>query len=189
MSQNLISLETDRLRLSAWREQDLPALRDMCSDPEVMRFFPKILDESEFIDLKHRMDEHFEFNGWGFFSVQLKATDECIGFVGLINLNPKFTFAPGVEIGWRLAKRFWRKGLATEAAQACLHFAFTTIGVDKVYALTTPQNEPSQKVMRRLGMENTYQNFLHPMLAADHALAEHVLYKIEKLDWEARTND
>lgn len=90
---------------------------------------------------------------------------------------------PCVEIGWRLAKKHWGKGYASEAGLAALKFAFETLHLNEVYAFTPVSNLKSRAVMQRLGMINTDKNFEHPMVLEDHVLREHVLYKIDKQSW------
>ena len=83
-----------------------------------------------------------------------------------------------------MAKPFWGKGYATEAAQAALKFAFKKLKFVQVYSFTSVSNKRSQAVMERLNMLNTVANFEHPLIPADHPLREHVLYKISQADWK-----
>jgi RimJ/RimL family protein N-acetyltransferase len=62
--------------------------------------------------------------GWGFWAVELKSTNSFIGFVGLHQAEVELLFSPCVEIGWRLSKKYWNNGYATEAGRAALKFAF-----------------------------------------------------------------
>mgnify|MGYP000312505061 CR=1 FL=1 len=73
-------------------------------------------------------------NGWGFWAVELKHSQEFIGFTGLHAQPERFDFSPCVEIGWRLDSKFWHQGYATEAARACLYFAFSVLDLDEVVA-------------------------------------------------------
>lgn len=76
-------------------------------------------------------------------------------------------------------------GYATEAARAALDFAFTELALEDVVSFTAVINKRSQKLMQCLGMTDTQDNFSHPMLDAEHRLAEHVLYKITRQEWQA----
>ncbi|PHR00269.1 MAG: GNAT family N-acetyltransferase, partial [Halomonas sp.] len=106
-----------------------------------------------------------------------------IGFVGLHIPKESMPFSPCVELGWRLAKRYWGMGYATEAAKESLRYAFTHLGLDEVVSFTTVGNIRSQSVMEKIGM--TYvSNFQHPDLQPSDPLCEHVLYKISKDQWE-----
>ena len=109
--------------------------------------------------------------------------------MGLNETHADLPFAPSVEIGWRLDKKYWGQGYATEAAHASLKFAFETLAIDEVVAFTAVINKRSQLVMECIGMTNTQDNFYHPALAPHHDLAEHVLYKITKRQWLERVTD
>ena len=180
-------LQTPRLYLRQWRASDFPVFAQINADPEVMRYFPKVLSSKLSDTIAHKCQQLIEKNGWGFWAVSLKdcasETDNFIGFVGLNHTHADMPFAPSVEIGWRLHKDYWGQGYATEAAQAALQFAFEELKLSEVVAFTAVINTPSQKVMQRIGMIDTQENFYHPMLAADHKLAEHVLYKINRQQW------
>jgi ribosomal-protein-alanine N-acetyltransferase len=85
---------------------------------------------------------------------------------------------PCVEIGWRLGKRFWGNGYATEGAQAILNYAFVELGLEEVLAWTTSANIRSQNVMKRLQMMyDPHCDFQHPSLPEGHPLRPHVLYR------------
>lgn len=89
-----------------------------------------------------------------------------------------------MEIGWRLIKKSWGNGYATEAAQEALDYAFNTLNLSEVVSFTTISNIRSRSVMERLGFSNTRQNFEHPDIQKGHPLSEHVLYKITKQEWQ-----
>ena len=78
---------------------------------------------------------------------------------------------------------FWGLGYAPEAAEKALEFAFEELNAPSVYAFTTLQNLPSQRVMLKLGMVNTNQDFSHPKVAKGHRLERHCLYKITQKQW------
>lgn len=88
-----------------------------------------------------------------------------------------------VEIGWRLAREYWGKGYATEAAKASLDIGFRKLDLEEVYSFTSVSNWKSRAVMERLNMVNTKSNFEHPMIPQNSPLREHVLYKIDKQTW------
>ncbi len=79
-------------------------------------------------------------------------TGTFIGFVGLRDVPDNLSFAPGVEVGWRLARPFWGRGYATEAASAALTFGFETVGLTEIVSYTSAINLRSRRVMERLGM-------------------------------------
>ncbi len=186
------TLETERLYLRQWQAIDFALFAQINADPEVMRYFPKVLSTKLSDAIANKCQQLIRNNGWGFWAVSLKDSigeaDNFIGFVGLNETHSDLVFAPSIEIAWRLHKEYWGQGYATEAAQAALKFAFETLQLSEVVAFTTVLNQPSQKLMQRLGMVNTQDNFYHPALKIDHPLAEHVLYKITQQQWHNHLN-
>ncbi len=184
------ALETPHLYLRQWQASDFAVFAQINADPEVMRYFPKVLSTELSDVIARKCRQLIADHGWGFWAVGLKHSskpaDNFIGFVGLNDTHADLSFAPSVEIAWRLSKDYWGQGYATEAAQAAVHFAFEELKLSEVVAFTAVINRPSQKVMQRIGMIDTQENFYHPMLAADHKLAEHVLYKIKREQWLKR---
>lgn len=104
---------------------------------------------------------------------------EFICLVGLHHSDLRiFAGKEAVEIGWRLRKEFWNRGYETEAAQACLDFAFQQAGLSEVYSFTSLYNLPSQKVMQKLGMEFV-KEFDNEKVPAVSPLYRHILYRIK----------
>jgi len=173
-------LETERLKLRQWGKSDLPHFASLNADPKVMNFFPNIRTVNESNLLAERLSGLIENNGWGFWAVECKADSNFIGFVGLHNCESNLPFSPAIEIGWRLARKYWGNGYATEAAKESLNFAFTTLNLNEVVSFTANNNKKSIAVMRNIGMIDTQRNFEHPNIEDDHPLKEHVLFKITK---------
>lgn len=174
-------VETERLILRQWQVSDLKPFAELNADPDVMRYFPAPLSREESDNLANRFKHIIDNNdGWGFWAVELKSTGEFVGTVGLLHQADRFDFSPCTEIGWRLAKSFWQQGIAWEAATHALDFAFNQLNLDEVVSFTAAHNAPSEGLMKRLGMVKQ-GDFMHPALAADHYLAEHVLYKITRV--------
>ena len=184
----MATLETSRLMLRQWQASDKSRFADMNADVEVMRYFPSTLNKMDSDAFVDRVTALIAERGWGLWAVELKNTEEFIGFIGLHTLRPDYPFAPGVEIGWRLAKSYWGRGYATEGAKVSLQFAFEQLRLPEIFSFTTLGNTRSQAVMQRLGMVNTQQNFAHPKIPPSHPLAEHVLYKITAAQWQASTD-
>jgi RimJ/RimL family protein N-acetyltransferase len=86
-------------------------------------------------------------------------------------------FTPCVDIGWRLTKEAWGKGLATEGAKRCLDYAFEVLNIEKIFAMAPSINIPSENVMKKIGMRKI-KNFQHPLLLNCPELRECVLYQI-----------
>lgn len=184
-----LELTSERLCLRQWQAADLSPFAAMNADPEVMRYFPATLTTAESAQAMQRMQDGIAQRGWGFWAVQLLATSEVVGCIGLNHPDPSLPCAPCTEIGWRLAREYWGKGYANEAARRALEFAFDELALSEVLSFTAVQNDRSQKVMQRLGLTNTGRNFQHPLLPADSELREHVLYRITRATWDSQNGD
>lgn len=170
-------IETKRLILRQWKESDVEPFITMGLDQDVMQFFPNLLTPQESHNLIQKISSLINENGWGFWAVELKETHQFIGFIGLHSQPEPFDFSPCGEIGWRLAKEFWKQGYATEGAKAALDYGFNVLNLDKIVSFTANINTPSQAVMKRLGMQKV-KNFDHPKVPLHHQLKAHVLYEI-----------
>ncbi|MFW0929145.1 GNAT family N-acetyltransferase [Providencia sp. VP23HZSY-1] len=179
----IIELETPRLLLRMWQEKDKLPFTLMNSHPEVMRYFPSVLSEQQSTEmLATIIDKFSQQGGWGLWAVELKSTNEFIGFIGLNTPAKTLPFSPCIEIGWRLLPEFWHQGLATEGAKAVIQLAFEQLQITELVAFTAVPNTPSELVMKRLGMIKQPNNFYHPALPDGHWLQEHVLYRITAHD-------
>jgi RimJ/RimL family protein N-acetyltransferase len=176
-------LETARLQLRQWQPQDYAPFAAMGADPDVMAYFPKLLTTEESEAIAERISQKITVQGWGFWAVEIKASGDFAGFVGLNEPQYAMPCSPCVEVGWRLAKAYWGQGYATEAGRAALEFAFNPLNLSEVVSFTSVLNLRSQAVMRRLGMQDVQQNFEHPLVPEGDRLREHVLYKIGRADW------
>ncbi|MET9762717.1 GNAT family N-acetyltransferase [Streptomyces sp. NPDC006372] len=147
-------LLTARLRLRPWRDDDLDPLAEMYADPEVMRYIGdgSVRAREETAASLSRMRVEWEERGHGMFAVELRRTGELTGWTGTTVPDFLPEVLPGVEIGWRLAHRFWGRGLATEAARAALGHAFDIVGLERVLSICNVDNAASEGVMRKLGM-------------------------------------
>ena len=179
----IIELTTKRLRLRQWKQEDFPAFANLNADPEAMKYSPVTLSEEESNDMAQRFEAIITFKGWGFWVVENIDEKKFMGFVGLHEPTYDLPVTPCVEIGWRLAKRYWGHGYASEAAKASMTVAFEKLNLPEVYSFTSVLNIRSQAVMERLGMVNMNQNFEHPMIPEGSSLQEHVLYRINRENW------
>ncbi|MBU5256105.1 GNAT family N-acetyltransferase [Tissierella praeacuta] len=175
--------ESSRLGFRMWQESDRVLFAKMNVSTEVMRYFPKTLDSKETDDFLSRIQEHFKKNGYGLWAVELKDTKEFIGFIGFLNATFEADFTPCVEIGWRLDNEYWNKGYATEGAKACLEYGFSKLNLSSIYSFTAEINKPSQNVMKKIGLKKIGK-FDHPKVEVGSPLKRHVLYKIDKKEYE-----
>lgn len=178
----VIEINTPRLLLRQWRDEDYLSFARLNADPFVMAHFPSVLDEQASIKMANRCRQLIEQKGWGFWAVELKGQAEFIGFVGLHEPSMDLPFSPCVEIGWRLAKEFWGQGIATEAAKEVLAFGFRNLLLNEIVSFTALLNKRSEAVMKRLNM--SYKSiFEHPALPKDSPLLKHCLYGLAKERW------
>lgn len=180
----IIELQTQRLLLRQWKEQDFAAFAELNSNPTIMEFFPNLLSREQSDAMARKCQMLIANRGWGLWATELMSTGEFIGFVGLHEPEAKLPCAPCTEIGWRLQMRHWGRGYATEAAREVLRSGFQDICLNEIVSFTTVANVRSRSVMERLGLTNTNENFMHPNLPENHPLSEHVLYKIAKSGWQ-----
>ncbi|MGB3299110.1 MAG: GNAT family N-acetyltransferase [Phormidesmis sp.] len=178
-------LETARLRLRQWTEADKAPFAQLNADARVMEFFPQALSRQESDALAERSTHAIATRGWGWWAVEVKDEHRFIGFVGLNSPSAELPFSPCVEVGWRLDYPYWGKGYATEAAKAAIAFGFDVLKLDNIVAFTTLNNQRSQAVMRRIGMQRSPHTFMHPSVSAGCELQEHCLYELSKADWHS----
>jgi ribosomal-protein-alanine N-acetyltransferase len=153
-----------------------------------MEFMERRLSRDESDASAARIRADIEKRGWGFWAVEVQgAGNTGVPFIGVVGLSvPGFEahFTPCVEIGWRLAKEHWGCGYASEAAAACLQFAFENLTLQQIVAFTVPLNERSIRVMERIGMSRDLAgDFEHPKLQPGHPLRPHVLYRVNRTEW------
>lgn len=182
----LIEPVTPRLRLRQWRDSDFEPFAALNADARVMAHFPSVLDRPASDAMAARCRELIARRGWGFWAVERRGDGRFIGFVGLHEPAAALPFSPCVEIGWRLAGEFWGRGYAGEAARAALGVAFEQLGLPEVVSFTAADNVRSQAVMRRLGMRES-GGFGHPAIEPGHRLREHVLFRLARAGWLARS--
>lgn len=144
-----VTLETERLRLRLFREDDLDAYAAMCADPEVTRYLGegRPLSRAEAWRQMAMLLGHWQLRGYGMWAAQERATGALVGRIGFF--RPEGW--PGFELGWMLARAYWGRGLATEGARAALAHAFTRLGREHVISLIHPANHASIRVAERLG--------------------------------------
>lgn len=170
-----IFLETPRLLLRQFTEDDVNNLVALDSDPDVMRFINGgVASSCEAIITKFLPDTlsyYKEYDNLGFWAIVEKSNREFIGWV-VLRPESRFKIAEllgvaepdAMELGYRLRKVSWGKGYATEASQALVDKALTGWNVKKIIAWALPENKASIRVMEKLGMRLQQEYF---MTAAD----------------------
>jgi RimJ/RimL family protein N-acetyltransferase len=161
----------------------------MNGDPEVMEFYPAPPPEAQSAVERsaahvERIEAGFAERGFGLWAVELPGEAGFIGFIGLQPVDAQLPFVPAVEVGWRLARPFWGRGLATEGAAASMRFAFEELELPSLVAYTAAVNARSRRVMERLRMRrDPGEDFAYPGIAAGDRLCEHVLYRADAARW------
>lgn len=168
------TIQTERLLLRQWRDDDRDAFAALNADPVVMEHFPATLTRAESDAFVDRHSALIDQRGWGLWACEVRETGEFIGFVGLAVPVFDADFIPCTEIGWRLSASSWGRGYATEAARAVLDFAFDEIGLDDIVSFTYIGNHRSRRVMEKIGLVERGE-FDHPNLPGDR-VQRHVLY-------------
>ena len=170
-------IATQRLILRPWRSSDLALFAEQNADPVVMRFLAGVLTQAESDAYVATAEQHLANTGFGKWAVEAPGVAPFIGAVGLTWLKFAAPFAPAVEVAWRLHRRYWGFGYATEAAAAAIDDGFIRVGLTEIVALTALANHASMRVMQRLGMTRTIE-FDHPMLPPTSPLRRHILYRL-----------
>ena len=180
-----IELETPRLRLRNWQPGDRAPFAALNADPAVMAHFPAVLDRATSDAGIDAWQAQFAAQGWSNWAVELRDGGAFIGFVGLSVPRRVLPCSPCVEIGWRLAARYWGQGLASEAARAALRVGFEQLGLAEIVSFTALGNRRSRAVMERIGMVDAHEDFIHPALTVGHPLGPHCLYRLSRARWAA----
>lgn len=191
-----VFLETERLILRQFTEDDVDNLVELDSDPEVMRYLnggiatPRELVEQSILP---RFLSYYErYDSFGVWAAMEKASG---AFIGWFSFRPHDESRPGeVELGYRLRRAAWGHGYATEGALALIRKGFTELGVQRVIANTYEYNAESRRVMENVGMtlarryrptldELTTETSNNP--SADAVWdGDEVEYALTKSDWE-----
>ncbi|MEU8777901.1 GNAT family N-acetyltransferase [Streptomyces sp. NPDC048606] len=150
----MTEIRTPRLLLRRWSDDDLAPLSEINADPEVMHWIGdgSVLDLDGTAGAIERWEEEWDDEGFGIFAVELLASGELIGAVGLSAPEGPTELEHQVGISWRLGRPFWGQGYASEAAQATLEFALQDRGLDRVVCANRAGHEASANVIRKLGM-------------------------------------
>jgi len=147
-----IHIETERLRLRDFTNEDLDDCWRLSSIEEVMRYTAQSIpsrSEMQQIIEKEIMGD-YEKHGFGFWIMELKSTGEFMGYCGLKRWQKD---NDEVVIGYRMFKKFWGKGYASEATIPCVEYGFNKLGLNRIAGYAHPDNLGSVKVLRKLHME------------------------------------
>ena len=183
-----VVVETDRLRLRTWGDQDEFRFYRVMNTPAVMRWLGGWQSPEEWSAAYQRLLGYERDFGFTFWIVERKSDTEILGFCGLKRVN-----APGAdkiagefEVGWRLREDAWGRGYAKEAAMASLDIAFDRFQAPRVVAITALRNLPSQGLMLRLGMTRRKEwDFVDRRFPPDSDVNPEVVFAVDAADWPA----
>ncbi|APD07442.1 ribosomal-protein-alanine N-acetyltransferase [Flavobacteriaceae bacterium UJ101] len=171
--------KSQRLGFRTWDLDDLADLYEMNQDDHVMQFFPKKYSEKDCENFIEKMNNQFKKDQYCYFAVDCLEKNEFIGFIGLSQQEFEADFMPSVDIGWRLKRKSWKKGYATEGAKQCLEYGFNQLNLKEIISIAPIINKPSESVMKRIGMHKI-KEFKHPLLHSYPSLQNCIVYKIKK---------
>lgn len=175
-------LETQRLIIRNWKEEDRELFHLINSDAEVMAYFPFRRNRAASDKMMDELKQDIAKHGFGYTALELKETGECIGFCGLhfCKAAPIIP-AEAIEIGWRLAPQYWGKGYVTEAALRLIEYGFTELALEEIISFAVHTNYKSFSVMKRIGMlHDETMDFDHPLVPDTHPhLKRHLYYRIK----------
>jgi [ribosomal protein S5]-alanine N-acetyltransferase len=146
----MIILDTERLRLRHFRVDDVDAIFAIIGDEVAMRYYPRTFNRQDAEEWIERNLRRYAEHGYGLFAVTLKDGETVIGDCGLVKQHVAGETA--LEVGYHFRRDQWGHGYATEAAHACMGLAFRSFGAKHVISLIRPENMPSRRVAERNGM-------------------------------------
>ncbi len=181
-----LTLETERLRLRCFRPEDLEALHEFSSDPEVTRFMiwgpnRDLAETKQFIDAAIQGFEHGPNHD---FAVESKADGRIIGSLGIEVVSKIHREA---EVGYCFRKQEWGKGYATEAARRALEFGFNELGLHRFFATCRPVNRSSARVLQKLGMKQ--EGFLRKHRFAKGEWQDSLYFAILEQEWRGENGN
>lgn len=173
-----IIFETERFYLREFLNQDLEDLFELDSDPEVHRFLGnkpfKKIEESQKI-IEHVQKQYKKF-GFGRLAIIDKKTNDFIGWSGLRyeqSLRKEFAYN---DLGYRLKRKYWGNGIATETALKSLEYGFNQINLEKINAAADIDHVVSNRILQKVGLK-----FIETF---EYDGKEHNWYELKKSDWE-----
>ena len=176
-----IFAETERLILREIIPSDIDGMFELDSDPEVHKYLGKkpLTEKEQVANVINFIRQQYNDNGIGRWAIIDKKTNDFIGWTGLkfvtdLTNNHKNYY----DLGYRLIKKYWGQGIATETAIASLNYAFEQLKTKEVYAMADCKNDGSNKILRKVGL-NFIEKFYHEGIELNW-------YKINKNEYENR---
>jgi len=165
-------LETKRLFLRPLKKTDADAIYRMRSDKDVMRYIRQPQNRAETENWIRLVSSRWETEKIGFCGVFETTSEKFLGWCGVWRLAE----TNELEVGYAIAKQFWNRGYATEAAEIFLEYAFENIKPDKITAVAEPENTASRRVMEKLGMKFVKTGEFYDRELVQYAVTEKEFY-------------
>ena len=174
ISEYIMEIETKRLILRQFTNDDFFELKKILSDEETMKYYPKPYDDSMVQRWIEWNLDNYQKYGFGLWAICLKESGQFVGDCGLTMQNIDGEILP--EIGYYINKRYWRRGYAKEAATAVRNWAFSNTKFDKLFSYMIKDNIPSSSTAISIGMTKEKEYF-------DKEGVQHCVYSISKHRW------
>lgn len=173
-------IETERLILRPWREDDKPAFNAIINTPPMMEHFGGVRPRADIDALIDRLMVNQQRDGHTMWAVDHKANGKLAGVCG-VRGYPGTGVEDELEIGWRIAQPYWGQGVAREAAEASIAWGWANTGRPRIAAWTNAANSRSWGLMLRLGMERHEElDFDHPLYEVGDPLGRMIVYTIDR---------
>jgi RimJ/RimL family protein N-acetyltransferase len=173
--------ETERLIIREIVPTDVDEMFELHSDPEVHRYLGNktVTTKAETIDIINFVRQQYNDHGVGRWAIIDKKTNEFIGWTGLEFVTKETNNHKNYyDLGYRLKKRFWGHGIATESAFASLDYAFDKLNANEVYAIADCENQGSNKILRKVGLK-----FVEIF---EFEGIKHNWYKVDRTEYQSR---
>lgn len=159
---------------------DLDGMFELDSDPEVHRYLGNkpVVEKEQLVEVINKVRMQYQQYGIGRWAIVDKNTNDFIGWAGLKFVTEKINGHQNFyDLGYRLIRRYWGLGIATETANAALAYAFNTLALDELYAAASCENVASNKVLHRIGMK-CVETFYYEEIKCNW-------YRIDKTDFSS----
>ena len=176
-----IFAETERLILREIIQSDLDGMFELDSDPEVHKYLGNkiVCDKNQIAKVIDFVRQQYIDNGIGRWAVIDKRTNAFIGWTGLKFVTELTNGRKNYyDLGYRLIRKYWGKGIATETALASLDYAFNKLKIDEVYAAASCENLASNKILQKVGM-SFIETFYYEDVKCNR-------YKVDKDNYESK---
>ena len=185
-----IILETPRLTIRQFTEDDVDNLYELNSDPEVMRYLTggrpiareKIRDEI----IPFHLASYDRFDRLGTWAAESTATGQFLGWLHFCPGTGSDTDTANIDLGYRLRRSAWNKGYATEGSRALISMGFTDLGVERVFARAMAANRASRRVMEKCGLTLVRAIPYEGADVIEGADRGKVEYALTRSEWKAR---